>query len=191
MFHRGHTSLRFASRLTARFFHILLTGLAIIATAAPPVSAAEFPANPITYIIPFGDGGESSIAARLQQPVFKRLTGQDLIVVNKSDLDGAQRTADEIRQALQVGATSPPQIMLASAATGEGIEEMCISIDQMDERGGGGRAKLLERVKAVHEQALLDSPQLENILELVASGTSAGMALQALDKQSPQNTQKE
>jgi LAO/AO transport system kinase len=115
----------------------------------------------------------------------------DLIVVNKSDLDGAQRTADEIRQALQVGATSPPQILLASAATGEGIEEMCISIDQMDEREGGGRAKLLEGVKAVHEQALLDSPQLENILELVASGTSAEMALQALDKQSQQNTQKE
>jgi tripartite-type tricarboxylate transporter receptor subunit TctC len=89
VFHRGHTSLRFASRLTARFFHILLTGLAIIATAAPPVSAAEFPANPITYIIPFGDGGESSIAARLQQPVFKRLTGQDLIVVNKPGGGGA------------------------------------------------------------------------------------------------------
>jgi hypothetical protein len=68
---------------------------------------------------------------------------------------------------------------------------MCISIDQMGEREGGRRAKLLEGVKAVHEQALLDSPQLENILELVASGTSAEMALQALDKQSQQNTQKE
>ncbi|MBT5109923.1 MAG: tripartite tricarboxylate transporter substrate binding protein [Rhodospirillaceae bacterium] len=64
-------------------------GLAIIAATALPASAAEYPVKPVTYVIPFGDGGESSIAARLQQPVFKQLTGQDLVVVNKPGGGGA------------------------------------------------------------------------------------------------------
>lgn len=56
---------------------------------APVVHAAEYPDKPVTYIIPFGDGGESSIVARLQQPVFKKLTGQDLVVLNKPGGGGA------------------------------------------------------------------------------------------------------
>ena len=63
--------------------------MAIIAANALSASAAEYPANPVTYVIPFGDGGESSITARLQQSVFKKLTGQDLIIVNKPGGGGA------------------------------------------------------------------------------------------------------
>ena len=41
---------------------------------------AAFPERPVTYVIPFGVGGESGIAARLQQPIFKTITGQDLVI---------------------------------------------------------------------------------------------------------------
>ena len=74
---------------TTKILHILLLGLTVIATTGTPASATEYPANPVTYIIPFGDGGESSVAARLRQPTYKRLTGQDLIVVNKPGGGGA------------------------------------------------------------------------------------------------------
>jgi tripartite-type tricarboxylate transporter receptor subunit TctC len=74
---------------TTKIFYILLLGLAVIATTDTPASATEYPANPVIYIIPFGDGGGSSFATRLQQPTYKRLISQDLIVVNKPGGGGA------------------------------------------------------------------------------------------------------
>lgn len=36
--------------------------------------------GPVSYIIPFGPGGESDISARLQQPFFKEKFDQDLVI---------------------------------------------------------------------------------------------------------------
>ena len=58
---------------------------AIIASAA----ALAYPDKPVQYIIPFTPGGESDIAARLQQQVFKTRFNQDLIVINKPGAGGA------------------------------------------------------------------------------------------------------
>ena len=41
---------------------------------------AEYPEKPVEYVIPFGAGGESGVTARLQQPVFQKLTKQDLVI---------------------------------------------------------------------------------------------------------------
>jgi methylmalonyl-CoA/ethylmalonyl-CoA epimerase len=49
----------------------------------------------------------------------------DLFVVNKSDLDGADRKAHELRAALD----SP--VLMASAATGEGVAELCDAIEKL------------------------------------------------------------
>lgn len=57
--------------------------------AWPMTAAADFPEKPVEYIIPFGAGGESSVTARLQQPVFKKLTGQDLVVKYRPGGGGA------------------------------------------------------------------------------------------------------
>jgi len=59
----------------------------LLAWSAP--AAAEFPEKPVDYIIPFGAGGESGITARLQQPFFKKLTGQDLVVKYRPGGGGA------------------------------------------------------------------------------------------------------
>lgn len=62
--------------------------------AVPAVLLAEdrkpsYPKKPVSYFIPFGAGGESDIAARLQQSFFKRLTGQDLVISYRPGGGGA------------------------------------------------------------------------------------------------------
>ncbi len=45
--------------------------------------------GPVSYVIPFGPGGESDISARLQQPFFKEKFGQDLVISYKPGGGGA------------------------------------------------------------------------------------------------------
>ena len=60
------------------------------AVAALSLSAFAWPDGPVNYIIPFNAGGESDITARYQQPYFKELTGQNLIVQYLPGAGGAQ-----------------------------------------------------------------------------------------------------
>ena len=52
-------------------------------------AAAASLALPVRYILPFAPGGESDIAARLQQPYFRKKFGQELIVESKPGAGGA------------------------------------------------------------------------------------------------------
>ncbi|WP_142848130.1 tripartite tricarboxylate transporter substrate binding protein [Telmatospirillum sp. J64-1] len=68
----------------------LLMGLtAAAALSFSPLAAQAFPDKPIQYIIPFGPGGESDIAARFQEPLFRKLTGQDLVIQYRPGAGGA------------------------------------------------------------------------------------------------------
>lgn len=53
------------------------------------VAFAAFPDKPVKYIIPFAPGGESDIAARFQQLVFRKKFGQELIIESKPGAGGA------------------------------------------------------------------------------------------------------
>lgn len=67
------------------------TILATLAMAGLMATTAHaFPDKPVNYVIPFNPGGESDISARLQQPYFKKVTGQDLIVQYQPGAGGAQ-----------------------------------------------------------------------------------------------------
>lgn len=71
----------------------LLAAAAMALAAASPLaaqSADEFPTKAITYILPFDPGGESDIAARFQQSVWNKHTGQDVIVQYQPGAGGAQ-----------------------------------------------------------------------------------------------------
>lgn len=68
---------------------ISLAAVAAVAAAAFAAPVQAFPDKPISYIIPFGPGGESDISARLQQPFFKKMFGQDLVVSYKPGGGGA------------------------------------------------------------------------------------------------------
>jgi len=78
-------------KITRRSFATAATALAFAAGLglAAGTAQAEFPDKPISYIIPFGPGGESDITARLQQPFFKEKFGQDLVISYKDGGGGA------------------------------------------------------------------------------------------------------
>ena len=65
---------------------ILATSVCLL--PALMLNSAEL-TKPVSYIIPFGPGGESDISARLQQPFFKETFGQDLVVSYKPGGGGA------------------------------------------------------------------------------------------------------
>lgn len=58
-----------------------------------PTAIAEFPEKTINYILPFSPGGESDIAARLQEPLFKKYGGQPIAVQYKAGAGGASAWA--------------------------------------------------------------------------------------------------
>ncbi|MBL3552216.1 tripartite tricarboxylate transporter substrate binding protein [Rhodovulum sulfidophilum] len=64
-------------------------GAIAAALFAAPASAGDFPPGQVEYIIPFGPGGESDITARLQQPYFEKLYGEQMIVSYKPGGGGA------------------------------------------------------------------------------------------------------
>src|SRR5436190_12989325 len=66
----------------------LASGAALAATAALPARAA-YPDKPVRYIIAFAPGGESDIAARLQQQVWRKKWGQELVIESKPGAGGA------------------------------------------------------------------------------------------------------
>jgi len=69
-----------------------LKSIAAIALASiiPSFAAsAEYPEKAVSYIIPFGPGGESDITARHQQPFFKEKFGEDLVISYKPGGGGA------------------------------------------------------------------------------------------------------
>lgn len=66
----------------------LIVGGTLAASMALPARAA-YPEKPARYIIAFAPGGESDIAARLQQNVWKRKFGHELIIESKPGAGGA------------------------------------------------------------------------------------------------------
>jgi tripartite-type tricarboxylate transporter receptor subunit TctC len=66
----------------------LTAGGAMAASIALPARAA-YPDKPVRMIIAFAPGGESDIGARLQQGVFRKLFGQEMVIESKAGAGGA------------------------------------------------------------------------------------------------------
>ncbi|WP_146588849.1 Bug family tripartite tricarboxylate transporter substrate binding protein [Puniceibacterium confluentis] len=62
----------------------------LAATPLAAQSAADFPTQPMTYIIPFNAGGESDISARFQQAEWESVTGQQVVIQYQAGAGGAQ-----------------------------------------------------------------------------------------------------
>lgn len=75
--------------LMKSLFRCVLLG-AGLSLAAGASGAQDYPSKQVNYIIPFNAGGESDIAARLQQPVFERLSGQNMVIQYMAGAGGAQ-----------------------------------------------------------------------------------------------------
>jgi tripartite-type tricarboxylate transporter receptor subunit TctC len=72
-----------------RFYKSIAAGLIGATAIAAGVAFAAYPEKTINYIIAFGPGGESDISARLQEPYFKKLTGQAVAIQYKAGAGGA------------------------------------------------------------------------------------------------------
>ena len=66
----------------------LAVGGAIAVSVALPARAA-YPEKPVRYILAFAPGGESDIAARFQQAVWRRKFSQELVIESKPGAGGA------------------------------------------------------------------------------------------------------
>ena len=66
-----------------------MIAVAIFTVISSFAAAQDYPTKSVNYVIPFGPGGESDITARHQQPFFKKLFGQDLIISYKPGGGGA------------------------------------------------------------------------------------------------------
>jgi tripartite-type tricarboxylate transporter receptor subunit TctC len=66
----------------------LVAGSAFAASVALPARAA-YPEKPVRYIIAFAPGGESDIAARFQQGIWRKKFSQELVIESKPGAGGA------------------------------------------------------------------------------------------------------
>ncbi|MBO0661698.1 tripartite tricarboxylate transporter substrate binding protein [Jiella sp. MQZ9-1] len=69
---------------------LLASAVFAFAAATGVAVAQDYPSKPVNYIIPFNAGGESDIAARLQQPVWEKITGKPLVIQYMAGAGGAQ-----------------------------------------------------------------------------------------------------
>lgn len=86
---------------------------------------AAYPEKDITYVIPFGPGGESDISARIQQAHFRRLFDKEMIIQYKPGGGGAvawsslQQYPDD---GYTIMGTNLPHIILKPLQKGSGFK---------------------------------------------------------------------
>ena len=96
----------------------------------------------------------------------------DIVAVNKADLDGADRFADEIRGSLQLTGQAPP-VLLVSALEGTGIPELVSALGQLGPARVAQRARWRERLLSEWEAALLTRDDLEQLLDRLEAGDTS------------------
>ena len=94
----------------------------------------------------------------------------DLVVVNKSDLAGADRVADEIRLSLNLSEGEKAPVLLCSAETGDGVDDVFAAIDNLPSARGPAVARARERLLASHQEKLLSHPKFADALKGLSEG---------------------
>ena len=110
-----------------------------------------------------GDGVQAEKAGLLELA--------DAVIVNKSDLKGAEKHAEELLESFELGLGDVPPVMLTSALNETGISEAADVLLDLPDTGRSVRARWRERLLAHYERKILESPDLEEILSLLAVGS--------------------
>lgn len=102
----------------------LFLAVALVITSVS-LASAGYPEKDITYVVPFGPGGESDISARIQQANFRRLFNREMIIQYKPGGGGAvgwsslqQYPAD----GYTIMGTNLPHIVLKPLQKGSGFQ---------------------------------------------------------------------
>ena len=98
----------------------------------------------------------------------------DLIVVNKSDLDGSDKVVNDLTMSLTLTSDAPP-IIKTSTITGEGLDDLSAMITQLEERTSSKRARHRQQLLMAHENIVTSNPHFEPILDRMSE---EGLALE-------------
>ena len=110
-----------------------------------------------------GDGVQAEKAGLLELA--------DAVIVNKSDLNGAQKHAEELLESFELGLGDTPPVMLTSALNDIGISEAANVLLDLPDSGRSLRARWRERLLAHYERKILNSPDLDEMLALLSIGS--------------------
>ena len=112
-----------------------LIAIALAAILPTTVALADFPEKPVNYVIPFGPGGESDITARHQQPYFKKMFGEDLVISYKPGGGGAvgwsqlNQMIQQLKEAVENNHFSQIRRILQTAVSG--YQPQCGIMDEV------------------------------------------------------------
>jgi LAO/AO transport system kinase len=95
----------------------------------------------------------------------------DIVLVNKADLDGAERHAGELRESYALDADEAPNVMLTSGLKGIGIVEAAQALLALESTGRAIRARMRERLLGQHERRLVLHPSYNAVLNGLCEGT--------------------
>ena len=110
-----------------------------------------------------GDGVQAEKAGLLELA--------DAVIVNKSDLSGAEKHAEELLESFELGLGDAPPVMLTSALNEDGVAEAASVLLDLPDSGRSVRARWRERLLAHYERKILESPKLDDILSSLAIGS--------------------
>ena len=95
----------------------------------------------------------------------------DIVLVNKADLDGADRHAGELRESFALDGEDAPEVMLTSGLKGDGIEQAASALLELKSSGRALRARMRERLLGQHERRLILNPSYNTVLDGLCEGT--------------------
>ncbi|MGA7433850.1 MAG: tripartite tricarboxylate transporter substrate-binding protein, partial [Xanthobacteraceae bacterium] len=76
-------------RMPRRFdLRLIVSALLTVAAIGGPVRAEDWPARPVTIVVPFGAGGNTDMMARLAAQDLSQKFGQNFIVENRPSPGG-------------------------------------------------------------------------------------------------------
>lgn len=114
----------------------------------------------------------------------------DLVVVNKGDRPGAQRTAAQLRAMLAMGALATdgadparplpkrPEVLVTTAATGDGVPELLAALDRHRATGVDGATAAARRTRAA---ASVRAVLVERLWERLEAPATAAVTQAAID----------
>ena len=95
----------------------------------------------------------------------------DIVLVNKADLDGADRHAGELRESFALDGDDAPEVLLTSGLKGLGIPEAAAALLNLRSSGRALRARMRERLLGQHERRLVHHPSYNDVLDALCEGT--------------------
>ena len=95
----------------------------------------------------------------------------DIVLVNKADLEGAERHAGELTESYALDGDDAPDVLLTSGLKGIGVPEAAKALLSLPGSNRALRARMRERLLAQHERRLVQHPAYNVLLDGLCEGT--------------------